>query len=133
MSNVVGVDEVGRGSWAGPLVVASVILNRKIVGLRDSKKLTRLKRERLLEEIFNNAEAIGVGLVEAEQIDELGLTEAERIAIEASLYGIKSEYSEIIIDGKYNFLSYNPLARSLVFADQNIDCVSAASIVAKVI
>jgi ribonuclease HII len=130
---IVGIDEAGRGSWAGPLVVASVILKHKIPGLRDSKKLSRSQRDKLIGVILDQALAVGIGLAEADQIDELGLTEAERIAIEASLYGVDSDYSKIIIDGKYNFLAYNPKAVAVVSADRDIYSVSAASIVAKVV
>jgi ribonuclease HII len=133
MIATLGIDEAGRGSWAGPLVVASVILNKKISGLTDSKKLSKVAREKLAAKIYDNAVAIGVGLSESSQIDELGLTEAERIAIEASLVDINEPYDEIIIDGKYNFLPYNPKARAVVKADGFVDSVSAASIIAKVV
>jgi ribonuclease HII len=128
---IVGIDEVGRGSWAGPLVAGAVLLRQPIGGLADSKKLTRLQRERLDIEIQKSA-AIGLGWVTPGEIDELGLTEAVRLAMWRALAQIEEAYDEIIIDGNYNFLAENRKAKELVGADITEPAVSAASIVAKV-
>ena len=128
----VGIDEVGRGCWAGPLVAGAVILSSPIDGLKDSKKLTKRQREKFAAEIKNSAAAVGLGWVQAPEIDKLGLTEAVRLAMRRAVALIDMEYDEIIIDGNINFLSDNPKSKALVKADDTIPSVSAASIVAKV-
>lgn len=128
---VVGMDEVGRGCWAGPLVACAVILHRPIAGLKDSKLLTKGQRERLSKEILSNAK-VGLGWISAKDIDRLGLTAATRVAMQNALSFIKTEYEQLIIDGKVNFLPENPKAVAIIKADNDYPCVSAASIVAKV-
>lgn len=128
----VGIDEVGRGCWAGPLVTGAVILNHAIPGLKDSKKLSRIQRRVLYEHIHQQAEFVGIGWVWPEDIDKYGITWSVKTAMERSLQAICIEYDEIIIDGNYNFLSENILSRCVVKADDLIPAVSAASIVAKV-
>lgn len=123
---------MGRGSLAGPLVASAVILNSRIVGLTDSKLLSRLQRQNLTEKIRKQALAIGIGWAKASEIDKLGLTLAVRLAMQRALNEITVEYHQIIIDGNYNFLNDNPLSECLVKADLSVPCVSAASIVAKV-
>lgn len=129
---IVGVDEVGRGCWAGPLVASAVILGEPITGLKDSKKLTKTERERLAAEIETSAQAFGLGWAEPALIDHLGVTSAIRLAVEQALTAITIPYDEIIIDGNYNFLARNPLAEALIKADDSVPAVSAASIIAKV-
>lgn len=127
----VGIDEVGRGCWAGPVVAGAVILNKPIKGLKDSKKLTKKQRELLAIEIRENA-IVGLGWVAATEVDELGLTEAVRLAMQRAIDHITASYDEIIIDGNLNFLQENPKARAVIKADDSVPAVSAASIVAKV-
>jgi Ribonuclease HII len=133
---ILGVDEVGRGAWAGPLVVGAVVLgDENVPGLADSKLLTRLKREELNAKIIDSDAAIGLGWVPAVKIDEVGLSEALRIAAISAVSQITKPYHEIIIDGTVNFLSDTSKGRfvtNLKKADQLIKSVSAASIVAKV-
>ena len=129
---IIGIDEVGRGSWAGPLVVGAVILSRPIDGLKDSKLLSAKQRQKLNSLIYAEAQAIGLGWVSAAEIDRLGLTRSIRLAIKRALKQIKIKYNQIIIDGNINYLSDNPLAKAIIKADVNIAAVSAASIVAKV-
>ncbi len=128
---VLGIDEVGRGCWAGPLVAAAVILSSPIKGLTDSKLLTKGQREELSEAILKSCE-VSLGWVSASKIDQIGLTAATRAAMKAAVEGIKSKYDEIIIDGKLNFLADNPKSVAIIKADITVPCVSAASIVAKV-
>ena len=129
---IVGIDEVGRGAWAGPLVVGAVLLGgREIAGLTDSKKLTRAQRELLDLEIRQNARAVGLGWVSAKQIDAIGLSNALRLASKRAIAHIRHDYEEIIIDGTFNFLG-DPRAAVMKKADLLIPSVSAASIVAKV-
>ena len=128
----VGLDEVGRGCWAGPLVAGAVILNTPIVGLKDSKKLSKRKREVLAEQIYNEALAVGLGWVGPHEIDSLGLTNAVGLAMKRALATITINFDEIIIDGNYNFFRSDDRARAVIKADDSEPCVSAASIIAKV-
>ena len=128
---LVGIDEVGRGSWAGPLVAAAVMLKKPIDGLKDSKLLSARQRQNLSKIIYRNAE-IGLGWVEAKVIDEQGLTKAIGQAMKMALDQINTDFEELIVDGSYNYFSNYPCARAVINADKFIPAVSAASIVAKV-
>lgn len=129
---IVGIDEVGRGCWAGPLVAAAVILKEPIVGLKDSKKLSKLQREKLAKEVHEKALAVGIGWVDAQTIDIGGITPAVKRAMQDALEQIQTAYDEVIIDGHINFLPDNPKTKALIKADDLVPAVSAASIVAKV-
>lgn len=129
---IIGVDEVGRGCLAGPVVAGAVLLNTRIKGLKDSKKLTRQERERLDVIIRQKAIAFGIGWVPAEELDQIGLTEAVRRAMQRAVAHITTDYEEIIIDGNYNFLATIPNTRCIIKADDLVPAVSAASIIAKV-
>lgn len=140
---ILGIDEVGRGPWAGPLVVGAVILGgAEIDGLDDSKKLTKKRREALDVEIREKAAAWALGWVSAQELDEAGMSEALRLATRRAVEQIQAQcrqqnlaFSEIIIDGKVNFLRGTALekfAMTMPKADGLIPSVSAASIVAKV-
>jgi len=133
---ILGIDEVGRGPWAGPLVVGAVVLgDAKIKGLTDSKKLSKKRRQELAVEINQKALGMGLGWVSAEEIDEVGLSKALRLATKRAVEQVKAPYHEIIIDGTVNFLSGTSKGKfvtTLKKADLLIASVSAASIVAKV-
>jgi ribonuclease HII len=129
---ILGVDEVGRGCLAGPVVAGAVLLDRRIRGLKDSKKLTKLQRERFDVIIRAKAVALGLGWASPQELDELGLTAAVRLAMERAVAEIKLPYNELIIDGNYNFLRTNPKSRCIIKADDTVPEVSAASILAKV-
>jgi len=133
---ILGIDEVGRGPWAGPLVVGAVVLgNAEIEGLTDSKKLTKKKRDALDVLIREKASGFGLGWVPAEEIDEIGLSAALRLATIRAVEQVKTPYNEIIIDGTINFLketSKGKYVTTLPKADLLIQSVSAASIIAKV-
>lgn len=132
---ILGIDEAGRGPWAGPLVVGAVVLGgADIPGLNDSKKLTKKRREELYTHIKQEATA-ATGWVSANELDELGMSEALRLATRRAVEQIHVPYHEIIIDGTVNFLadtSKGAYATTLAKADALIPSVSAASIVAKV-
>ena len=141
---ILGIDEVGRGPWAGPLVVGAVILGgAEIDGLDDSKKLTKKRREALDVEIREKAAAWALGWVSAQELDDIGMSEALRLATRRAVEQIQAQcrqqnlaFSEIIIDGKVNFLRGTALekfAMTMPKADGLIPSVSAASIVAKVV
>lgn len=133
---ILGIDEVGRGPLAGPLVVGAVVLGEaKIEGLTDSKKLSKKQREELDKTIRQNATAIGLGWVFPDEIDTFGLSAALRKATIDAVSQIKVPYHEIIIDGTVNFLkdtNKGPYVTIIKKADLLIPSVSAASIVAKV-
>lgn len=133
---ILGVDEAGRGPWAGPLVVGAVVLGGvQIEGLTDSKKLSKKKREQLYESIKAKASAFASGWVAATELDEVGMSEALRLATRRAVEQIKVPYSEIIIDGTVNFLVDTGKAgyvQTMPKADLLVPSVSAASIVAKV-
>ncbi len=128
---ILGIDEVGRGCWAGPLVVGAVILNKEIPGLTDSKLLNKKKRIELDQQIRESAEFVGLGWVEPGEIDQLGLTASMKLAISRAVQGAP-EIDRIIIDGNINYLPGDPRAEAIIKADQKFPAVSASSIVAKV-
>jgi ribonuclease HII len=128
---IVGIDEVGRGSWAGPLVAAAVVLDNPLSGLKDSKDLTALQRRRLAHIIRRHALGIGIGWVPAGEIDKYGLSQAIRFAMHQALEQITVLYERVIIDGNYNFLDTDD-SEAIVRADNTVPAVSAASIIAKV-
>jgi ribonuclease HII len=130
--NVVGIDEVGRGCWAGPVVAGAVLLVTDIAGLKDSKKLSKIQRETLALTITDSGARVGLGWVTPHEVDELGLTQAVRLAMERALAQISAPYDDVIIDGNLNFLAHVPKTRALIKADDTVPAVSAASIVAKV-
>ena len=139
---ILGIDEVGRGPLAGPLVVGAVILPEAhpewVLELKDSKKLSAKKREALSEVILAEALATGLGWVGPSEIDKLGIGEALRLATRRAVEEVRRHnvpFSQIIIDGKVNFLSGTSLGEfvsTVVKADDLIKEVSAASIIAKV-
>ncbi len=131
MKRIVGIDEAGRGAWAGPLISAAVILKRPIPALNDSKQLTPAKRDELYDQIMDFAE-VGVGTASAQQIDEHGLTWAQKHTMQTALDEVNSQdVDSIIIDGSLLYID-DPRAVAVVKADARYQGVMAASIVAKV-
>ncbi len=133
---ILGIDEVGRGPWAGPFVVGAVVLGgAKIEGLTDSKKLSKKRREELDILIRDRATGYGLGWVSANEIDTIGLSESLVLATRRAVEQVNTPYHEIIIDGTVNFLKDTAKGRyvtTLKKADLLIPSVSAASIIAKV-
>jgi ribonuclease HII len=133
---LLGIDEVGRGPWAGPLVVGAVVLGEhEIEGLTDSKKLTAKRRVALDLLIREHALSYGLGWVDADELDRIGLAAALRVATIRAVEQISVPYHEIIIDGTINFLSETSKGKyvtTLPKADLLVPSVSAASIIAKV-
>ena len=128
---MIGIDEVGRGCWAGPLVVGAVRLHKPVAGLKDSKKLTAKKRQYLAGIIYKNAD-VGLGWIMPSQIDRHGLSWAlKTAAIDAYKQIYRSAQEPVIIDGTVNFLG-SKIVTCLKKADDLVMEVSAASIVAKV-
>ena len=133
---ILGIDEVGRGPWAGPLVVGAVVLGgQPIDGLTDSKKLSKKRRDELDVIIREQAAGYGLGWVDANEIDEIGLSEALKLATRRAVEQIKTPYHDIIIDGTINFLvgtNKGQYVSTMPKADLLVPSVSAASIIAKV-
>lgn len=143
---IIGIDEVGRGCWAGPLLAAAVGLEDsvQIDGLNDSKKLTAKKRRLLVEEIQKQTSHIGIGWVWPREINEIGLTESVRLAMYRAIKDLSFHGHHIIIDGNINYLEdilyrespCNTDCRckleAVVKADGSVQAVSAASVIAKV-
>ncbi len=130
---VAGVDEAGRGPLAGPVVAAAVILDDKhpVQGLRDSKALTALKRERLHDLIRARALCCAVGLASVEEIDQLNILQATMLAMQRAVQGLRLAPHKVLVDG--NRLPVLPmLAEAIVKGDSKVRAISAASIVAKV-
>lgn len=129
---IVGIDEVGRGSWAGPLVVGAVVMGGETIdGLTDSKKLTAKKRETLSLQIKQTAAGIGIGWVSAKTVDQIGISRSLTLATQRALAGVNCDYDQIIIDGTVNFID-DPRVITMKQADLLVPSVSAASIIAKV-
>lgn len=131
---MVGIDEVGRGCLAGPILVVAARARTQLPdGLRDSKLLSRKQRLEMLNLLSNCCE-FGAGWVKAVEIDRYGLAKALRLGIKRALNSLKVQIDEeIIMDGKVNYLPRKfKNANCLVYADNLVPIVSAASIYAKV-
>jgi ribonuclease HII len=131
---VAGVDEVGRGPLAGPVVAAAVILNpdRPIEGLADSKALSEKKREKLFPIIQQNVLAWSIGRVEAEEIDRINIFHASLLAMRRAVLALPIKPLHVQVDGKYG-PSLPCSVEAIVKGDQTVPAISAASILAKVI
>lgn len=134
--HVVGIDEVGRGAWAGPLMVGAAILprDRRVQGVRDSKLLTEVQRERLFERIADWCVTWSVGAASQVECDELGMAAAQRLACRRAVEGLGIAPDVAVSDGKWDFVS--PVVGRVemrVKADRHCLSVAAASILAKVV
>ena len=129
---VCGVDEAGRGPWAGPVSAAAVILDpaRTPVGLDDSKKLGERRREALEVEIKASALAWGVGFASVEEIAELNILQATGLAMRRAVEALEVAPAFILVDGSYRFDLPAPV-RPVVRGDSLSASIAAASILAK--
>ncbi|MFN8676762.1 MAG: ribonuclease HII [Thermomicrobiales bacterium] len=138
MQCVAGVDEVGRGAMAGPLVAAAVILpacrredlGEALAGVRDSKLLTHERRVTMLTDIEAVAQSIGVGVVPVDEVDRMGLGAANRIAMERAVLQLDVEAEALVIDACVIDLGLPQLGP--IDGDALSLSIAAASIVAKV-
>lgn len=128
-----GVDEVGRGPLAGPVVTAAVILHpdRPIEGLADSKKLTEKRREALYDEIIEKAAAWSLGRCEADEIDRLNIYQATLLAMERAVAGLCVPPEYVLVDGNCCPKWHWP-SEPVIKGDGRVAAISAASILAKV-
>lgn len=129
---IAGIDEVGRGPLAGPVVAACVILPKtfKLIGLDDSKKLSEAKREEFFEQIKENAISIGIGILHAEEIDRWNIYEATKKAMLASIEQLSIKPDYLLIDAMPLETPF-PYA-SIIKGDANSISIAAASVIAKV-
>ncbi|MFA5051887.1 MAG: ribonuclease HII [Patescibacteria group bacterium] len=130
---IAGVDEAGRGAWAGPLVAAAVILpkNFKALGLNDSKKLTPAKREKLFSIILQHAVDWATSVISVADIDAHGVGLANRRALRNSVGNLQKRADHVLVDGFA--IDYGPTpSQRIVHGDAKVMSIAAASIIAKV-
>ena len=132
---VAGVDEVGRGPLAGPVVAAAVILpleeEKRILGINDSKKLSAKKREALSEQIKEVALAYAIEEVSEAVIDEINILQATRLAMKRAIERLSPPPDFVLTDGNMT-LDISLPQESIVKGDSKVACIGAASILAKV-
>jgi ribonuclease HII len=130
---IVGVDEVGRGAWAGPISVGAAVLpaDRRVYKIRDSKQLTERERERLFDRVASWCRAWAVGHATQQECDRMGMSAAQKLAARRALDGLGLVPDEILVDGNWDFVG-DGRARRLVKGDATCLSIAAASILAKV-
>ncbi|GAA4866876.1 ribonuclease HII [Kitasatospora terrestris] len=133
-SVVVGLDEVGRGAWAGPVTVGAAVtgLRKPPEGLTDSKLLTERRRLALAPVLADWVSAYAIGQASPQECDELGMTAALRLAATRALEALPVVPDAVILDGKHDYLGGPWRVRTVIKGDQSCVCVSAASVLAKV-
>ena len=127
---IAGVDEVGRGCLAGPVIAASVILKRPIKGLMDSKRLSSKKREDLSQTITKNS-IFAIGAADSQEIDQINILQASLLAMQRSLEKLDMQPKKVLVDGNHIFETSIEI-EAIVGGDNLIPSISAASILAKV-
>ncbi len=129
---IAGLDEAGRGAWAGPIVAAAVILpiGVKISGLNDSKLLTARQRENIFTQIIKLASCWSIGIIRQQIIDSMGINYANRLAMIKAVNALSSPPDYLLIDAIK--IPYESESQSIVSGDRKIYSIAAASIIAKV-
>lgn len=130
---VVGVDEVGRGAWAGPLTVGAAVVprDRRVYKVRDSKMLTEVEREAMFDRIAGWCRAWAVGHASQVECDAMGMAAAQRLAARRAIDGLGLTPDRVLVDGNWDFVGGGRTDR-LVKGDQRCLSIAAASILAKV-
>lgn len=133
-TRVAGVDEAGRGAWAGPLVAGAVMLNKNFPAkmINDSKLLTKQRREKMFVHITKHALSWAVAVVPAEEIDKIGLQEANRVAMERAVANLHIRPHAVLTDAlpiRVGRMKH----KAIIKGDQKVLSIAAASIVAKVV
>ena len=133
MKKIAGVDEVGRGSLIGPVYAAAVILNKSVSRklLKDSKNLTKIKREVLSKYIKKNS-IWAIGKASVKEIDKINILQATLLAMKRAIKRLKKKPAISLIDGNQLPKIKNYKMRAIIKGDQKIPSISAASIIAKV-
>ncbi|WP_327294869.1 MULTISPECIES: ribonuclease HII [unclassified Streptomyces] len=131
---VAGVDEVGRGAWAGPVTVCAAVtgLRRPPAGLTDSKLITPKRRTELARLLESWVTAFALGHASPLEIDDLGMTAALRLAAVRALEVLPVRPDVVILDGKHDYLGLPWRVRTVIKGDQSCVAVAAASVIAKV-
>ena len=135
---IVGVDEVGRGSLFGPVFAGAVVLNKNIekvlikAGLKDSKKLTYRKRNMLFHIIKKNAIDWGIGQASHKEIDTLGIRRATEIAMIRALQKISEPIDMVLVDGILPISIWEKKQKTIIRGDSIYPSIAAASVIAKV-
>ncbi|MCP3818575.1 ribonuclease HII [Streptomyces sp. A3M-1-3] len=131
---IAGVDEVGRGAWAGPVTVCAAItgLRRPPEGLTDSKLISPKRRDEMAVLLEQWVTAHALGHASPEEIDELGMTAALRLAAVRALDALPVRPDAVILDGKHDYLGGPWRVRTVIKGDQSCVAVAAASVIAKV-
>ncbi|MFA6198137.1 MAG: ribonuclease HII [Patescibacteria group bacterium] len=128
---IAGVDEAGRGAWAGPIVAGAVIFDKHdLIGLRDSKLLSPAQREKIYAKIITNAIAWNAGIVTHEEIDTIGIGPANKLAMERAVAGLKPTPDVVLIDAFK--IDCGHTIEAIIKGDQKVCTIAAASIIAKV-
>jgi ribonuclease HII len=130
---VVGLDEVGKGSWAGPLTVGAAVVpkDRRVNKIRDSKMLSEAERESLFDRIATWCDTWAVGHASQQECDELGMSDAQRLATRRALDGLGVTVDRVLLDGNWDFVG-GGIADRIVKGDASCLSIAAASILAKV-
>lgn len=130
---VAGVDEVGRGAWAGPVVAGAVVLNphRRLYKVRDSKLVAEKDRAALAARIIRAAEAFGIGVVGIEEINQFGLAWAIRQSGVRAVADLGNTRLQVLLDGSYNYFPADQPCQTIVGGDASELCIAAASVIAK--
>jgi ribonuclease HII len=132
---VVGVDEVGRGSWAGPISVGAAVLprDRRVYRVRDSKMLTEAERERLFPRLAAWCAAWAVGHASQQECDALGMSAAQKLAARRAVDGLGVVPDAVLVDGSWDFVGAPDVAATrIVRGDASCLSIATASILAKV-
>lgn len=134
-SIVVGIDEAGRGAWAGPVVASAVVLPDDLaqdLGINDSKQLSPIQREEIFEVVNKIAKDVGVGIAEVEEVDRLGVAQATYVAMQRAVENMKTPPTHVLVDGfRVNFP--NVSSTGIIDGDTKSLSIAAASVVAKVV
>jgi ribonuclease HII len=130
---IAGVDEVGRGPWAGPVTACAVVLDPNNIpdGLNDSKKLTVKRREILFEQILKNAD-VSIAHVSVEAIDRINILQASLLAMETAVAGLSTPADFALIDGNKTPKNLTCPSEAIIKGDAKSSSIAAASIMAKV-
>lgn len=130
---VVGVDEVGRGSWAGPLMVGAAVVpkDKRLYRVRDSKMLTEPEREAIFDKLAAWCAAWSVGAASQKECDELGMSAAQKLAASRAIDGLGVTPDRVLLDGKWDFVG-GGIVQTIVKGDATSLSIASASILAKV-
>ena len=146
-SIVIGIDEVGKGAWAGPLMIGAAVLSRDVIasddasalmgGARDSKQLSEMRREEMFDHVAAACAAWSIGYVTHAECDALGMNAAQRLATKRAIESLAKQIdvskATAVIDGRWDFVSpHISQVVTQVKADASVLSVSAASVLAKV-